>query len=128
MILVDTSILVDYLRSPSVQVREVLLKYGAAVCGITRAELLCGVRSDVDATRINEALDRFTNLEVTEAVWQILGENLRLLRSKGIVVPFQDALIATLAMMYGIPVWTRDEHYRLMQNAIPTLSLFEPTT
>lgn len=127
MILVDTSILVDYLRSPTNQVREVLLKHGAAVCGVTRAELLCGVRTSADAVRINNALDGFTNLEVTEAAWRHLGENLRVLRSKGIVVPFQDALIATLAMMYDISVWTRDEHYRLIQNAIPTLSLFEPT-
>jgi predicted nucleic acid-binding protein len=43
MILVDTSVLVDYLRAPTDRVLQVLETHTAAVCGVIRAEILAGV-------------------------------------------------------------------------------------
>jgi predicted nucleic acid-binding protein len=43
MILVDTTVLEQYLRTPSRPIRAVL-DSGAAICGVTRAEILHGAR------------------------------------------------------------------------------------
>ena len=125
MILVDTSILVDFLRSPSPEIRAVLMEQGAAICGVTRSELLCGARTKVESEKIHAALNGFTNLEIPESAWHLLGEHLQTLRSRGVVVPFQDALIATIAILYNVPVWTRDGHFQLMQTVLPDLQLHQ---
>src|SRR5262245_37609701 len=102
MILVDTSVLVDYLRDPSEHIRKTLIEQQAAICGVTRAEILCGARTEKDMDQIMKALDGFHTLEIRESFWRPLGEYLQKLRSKGIVVPFQDALLATVAIQYDV--------------------------
>ena len=56
--------------------------------------------------------------------WQVLGNNLYKLRRKGLTVPFSDAMIATLAIKYDIPVWTGDKHFALIKNVLTDLRLF----
>ena len=46
MILVDTSIVVELLRSPDQQMTDVLRAEGGAICGVTRAEVLHGSRDE----------------------------------------------------------------------------------
>lgn len=58
--------------------------------------------------------------------WQTLGKNLYKLRKSGLTVPFSDAIIATLAIKYAIPVWTGDKHFTLMQNILSDLKLYKP--
>jgi predicted nucleic acid-binding protein len=43
-------------------------------------------------------------------------------------VPFQDALIATVAIHYGLPVWAEDVHYPAMQRILQDLKLFDPAS
>jgi predicted nucleic acid-binding protein len=45
MILVDTNILIAVIRTGDPKIVALLRTYAAAVCGVTRAELLHGVRS-----------------------------------------------------------------------------------
>ena len=47
------------------------------------------------------------------------------LGSKGITVPFPDALIATLGIENDIEVWARDPHFPMMQKVLPQLQLFQ---
>ena len=124
MILVDASVIVDYLKSASEQTRKKLIEHDAAICGLTRAELLCGARTLADINKINVALDGFHAIEIPEVIWPLLGENLFRLRSRGIVVPFQDALLATIAIHYGMEVWTADAHFPMIQSVLPELRLF----
>jgi len=51
-------------------------------------------------------------------------KNLCQLRGKGITVPFQDALLATLAMQNDLAVWTYDKHFKLIAEEFPLLHLF----
>ena len=39
-------------------------------------------------------------------------------------MPFSDAMIATLAIKYDIPVWTGDKHFALIKNVLTDLRLF----
>jgi len=122
MILVDTSVLVDYLRAPSDRVLQILEAH-AAICGVIYAEILAGARSRSDAARFAAALDGLQYLPTPEAAWEDLGDNLARLRAAGISVPLSDALIATLAIENDLEVWTRDGHFERIRLAIPSLKL-----
>ena len=125
MILVDTSVLVDYLRSPTDHALRVLEKNGAAICGVTRAEILAGARNPTDLDRIAGSLDVLEQVAVPEELWDLLGRNLSLLRAAGVTVPFADAMIATLAIENDLELWTRDAHFARIQGVLTKLRLFQ---
>ena len=60
-----------------------------------------------------------------EEIIRIARENLYKLRKGGLSVPFPDAIIATVALKYDIPVWTGDGHFQLMQNILKDLKLYQ---
>jgi len=123
MILVDTTVVVEYLRTASQPICAVL-DSGAAICGVTRTEILHGVRTPADAASLVEALDGFVQVPIDEDTWDALGWNLSVLRSRGVVTPFPDALIATVAIRAGLELWTYDAHFSAIQSALPALRLF----
>jgi predicted nucleic acid-binding protein len=45
MILIDTSVLIRYLRTASPAIREVFASTDCGICGVTRAEILHGART-----------------------------------------------------------------------------------
>jgi hypothetical protein len=61
-------------------------------------------------------LDEFGTLAVPELAWDVLGDNLARLRRAGLPVPFPDALIATLAALNRLPIWSLDAHYALIHD------------
>lgn len=126
MILVDTSILIGHSRAADPVVQSVLHRPDAAVCGVIRAEMLHGARTPADALLITAALDALDQLPIPEAVWQELGTNLAQLRRAGITVPFQDALIATVAIYHDAELWTADAHFIMIRTVLPALKLFIP--
>ena len=125
MILVDTSVLIDYLRTPADRVLRLLEKNEAAICGVTRAEILAGARNPADLQRITGSLDVLGRIAITEEFWDVLGKNLSLLRSAGTTVPFADAVIATLAVESNVELWTRDAHFARIQGILARLRLFQ---
>jgi predicted nucleic acid-binding protein len=126
MILVDTSILVDYLRQPSDEILNLFQTQKSTICGVIRAEVLAGVRDDREAEKVAHALDIFESIPIPETVWDIVGRNAALLRCQGIAVPFADMLIATLAIENKLTLWTKDLHFLRIRNILPTLALFSP--
>ena len=125
MILIDTSVLVDYLRSPTDRALRLFEQNEAAICGVTRAEVLAGARKPADLDRIARSLDVLGQVGIAEGLWDVLGKNLSLLRAAGTTVPFADALIATLAIENGLELWTRDIHFARIQSVLTGLRLFQ---
>ncbi len=125
MILVDASVLVQYLRAPSPAVREVLASTDCGLCGVTRAEILHGVRTPDDAERLALAMNIFTQVPTPETVWDHLGRHLALLRARGLPMPFQDVLLAAIVIEHDAAVWSYDAHLASIKTALPTLKLFE---
>jgi predicted nucleic acid-binding protein len=123
MILLDTTVLVHYLRTRSPSIRGIF-EAGAAICGVTRAEVLHGARTAHDIAKLIEALDGFVQIPIEQETWDALGANLSLLRSRGVVTPFPDALIATVAIRSDLELWTYDAHFNVIQNVLPALRLF----
>jgi len=128
MILIDTSVLVDYLRSPTDHVLHLFEEKSAAICGVTRAEILAGARNLSDLDRIASSLDVLDQIITAEEFWDLLGKNLSLLRAAGVTVPLADAMIATLALENDLELWTRDAHFVRIQGVLSKLRLFQAET
>lgn len=124
MILVDTSVVIDYLRTADPKLDALFRSLPVAVCGVTRAELLHGARNVADRGRLLVILAAFHTLPIPDPVWDAVGDNLAALRAGGVTIPFADAVIATVAIENGIELWTRDGHFRLVQGVLTGLNLF----
>ena len=125
MILIDTSVLIDYLRSKDAALLRRLQEQDAAICGATRAEILCGVRDELHRDRLLDALDAFHQIPIPDSVWDEIGGTLARLRRSGITVPFADVVIATVAISSGLELWTRDKQFHLIQTVVPQLRMFD---
>ncbi len=125
MILVDTGVLIDFLRTKDAKLDGFFRALPVAVCGVIRAEILCGARGTADHQRLLVFLHPFRYVAAPESIWDRVGENLATMRASGITVPFPDAVIATLAIENDIEVWARDPHFPIMQKMFPLLKLFQ---
>ena len=83
-----------------------------------------GAKTETDFNRICELLSEFEELPVDDSDWSEIGKLLFRLRTRGITVPFQDAVIAMLAVKYDVPLWTRDKHFLHIQLVQERLKLY----
>jgi predicted nucleic acid-binding protein len=127
MILADTSVIIAFLRTADPKLLTNLKQHGAVICGITRAEVLYGVRNSNDLARFGGALNPLPLAPIPDALWDTVGLNLAALRAAGLPMSLADVSIATLAMHLGIELWARDQHFPLMQTVLPSLRLFTET-
>jgi len=125
MILVDTSVVIDYTRSGDPKMLALFQAHSAAICGITRAEVLAGVRSPKHRGRLVAALNSFVPLSIPESLWDEIGDYLLALRTGGVTVPFADVVIAAVAIAHDVDLWTRDAQFALIQGVLPQLRLFQ---
>lgn len=124
-ILADSSVVIDFLRTADARLRHLIVTQPAAICGVTRAEVLHGARGPADRARLQVALGMFQRIAMPEPLWDAAGDNLAALRSAGITVPFADAIIATVAIENDVELWTRDGQFLRTQAALPKLRLFQ---
>ena len=125
MILVDSGVIIDFLRTKDAKLDALFRSLPVAVCGATRAEILCGARGDADRQRLIVFLSAFQQIAFPESLWDKLGDNLASLRASGVTVPFPDAIIATLGIENDIEVWARDPHFPAIQKILSSLRLFQ---
>lgn len=124
MILLDACILIDYGKGKDTKLVGLVESLPLVVCGVTRTELLRGARTPAERQAALDALNYFPNLPTPETIWDTVGDNLAALRAAGVTVPFPDAVLATLAIVSSIELWTRDKHFTLMLAVLPGLRLF----
>ena len=124
MILADTSVVIDFLRTADPKLRHLIVVSPAAVCGVTRAEVLHGARDPLHRQRLVTALNMFHHIPIPDTWWDPAGDNLAGLRAAGLTVPFADVIIATVAMESDVELWSHDAQFALMQRALPRLKLF----
>jgi predicted nucleic acid-binding protein len=125
MILADTSVVIAYLRTAEPKLLATLKQHGAAICGITRAEVLYGVRNPADHARFISALNLLPQEPIPDALWDTVGLYLARLRGAGLPMSLADVAISTLAMHLDVELWARDQHFPLIQSVLTTLRLFQ---
>lgn len=123
MILVDSNIFIDYWKHPLEEWTEVFKQNEIAVCGVIQAELLRGSHSDMEFKQIKEALDCFEYLTFEDDDWIELSRLFITLKKAGLSVPFQDGIIAWIAIKNKCEIWTHDNHFKLISNIFPQISL-----
>jgi predicted nucleic acid-binding protein len=125
MILVDTSVVIDYARGHDAKLRALLPTLPVAVCGITPAELLHGARDPAHRGALLTLLAAFAHLAIPDSLWDTVGDQLAALRAGGVTVPFQDVVLATVAITHGTELWTRDVQFSHISRVLPSLKLFK---
>ena len=125
MILVDSSVVIDYTRGRDPKLRALVQTKPVAICGVVRAEILCGARDAGDRSKLLVELAPFQTVAIPESVWDVVGDYLAQLRRSGLTVPLADAIIATLGIENDVEVWARDPHFPMMQRILPRLKLFQ---
>lgn len=125
MILVDTSVVIDGLRTQDPKLQNLFNTLQPAICGIVLAEVLHGARDAADYQKLVAAPALFPQVEMPDSIWEAVGRNLWSLRRKGVTVPFQDVAIGTVAMENNVELWTRDGQFQLIQTILPQLQLFQ---
>lgn len=125
--LADTNIIIDYWKPSSKDVYETQGKIfdsnDIIIPGIVRAELLHGSRSEKNQREMHDSMAEFDTLNLEGDDWEALGDQLYEYRTHGVTVPMPDAIIACIALTYGIPVWSKDGHFDMMKSVIPELQV-----
>lgn len=124
MILADTNVIIDFQDNPNDEYSRIFEDNEIATCGVIKTELLRGSNSEKQFSQIEEALNDFTYFSFSEKDWISLSKLFITLKKNGLAVPFQDAMIAYLAIKHDCEVWTNDKHFKLMQVVLPSLRLF----
>jgi predicted nucleic acid-binding protein len=84
----------------------------AMICGIILQEILQGIRDNKSYVLAKDRLSRLPYLEIDKETYLFASSLYRILRTKGITVPPVDVTLAGLAVQRGIPLYTRDEHFK----------------
>ena len=124
MILADTNVIIDFWDNPNDEYARIFEDNEIATCGVIKTELLRGSNSEKQFSQIEEALNDFTYFSFSEKDWISLSKLFITLKKNALAVPFQDAMIAYLAIKHDCEVWTNDKHFKLMQVVLPSLRLF----
>lgn len=126
MILVDTCVIINYLRTPTPEIKKIFQKNEIAICGVIMAELLRGATSERQFNQLKSSMECFEYIPFEQGDWDSLARLLYTLKTNGIAVPFQDAMIALLAIKTDCQLWTTDHHFSILQSVLPELKLFTP--
>jgi len=120
-VLLDTTIVVDHLRSPNFPLETFLREGGTAYLPLTvLGELFAGAyrvsRREHALQQIRLLLTVAVLLPPDDATAQTYGEIHGELAKAGTPIPQNDVWIAALAREHRLPLVTRDAHFALISN------------
>lgn len=120
MILVDTTIWIDFFRSKKaahVLVFESLIekRETLCLCGVILAEVLQGIRDDQEYRNTLRLLKRLVILPMNEQAFVDTANLYRVLRSRGVTIRTTiDCMIAVVAMENNVPLLHNDRDFDLI--------------
>jgi hypothetical protein len=129
MVLVDSSVWIEALRrdgDPHTKLAlEALLEADeAGWCGPVKLEVMGGARTS-ERKRLAFFFQAVPYCEVESGAWSNAVRLSWTLRDAGVTVPWNDLLIATLAIDLGCRVYAHDQHFERIAAAAP-LRLYQP--
>lgn len=118
MILVDTSVWIDFFlgRTEQVEKLEFLIRESnqVCICGIILQEVFQGVKDKKDYVKVKERLTKLPFIKTDKNTYILAAEIYRDLRAKGITIPILDTTIAATAIQNKTPLFTTDQHFYLV--------------
>jgi len=129
MVLIDTSAWIEFFRrdgSPAVKLamKALVEELEATLCGPVEMEFLGGARPH-ERQRIQSRFDLLPYLNNDQKIWREAATNYASLRSDGVTAPWNDVIIATLAIREGCRTYAVDRHFDLMSQHLG-LRLYTP--
>jgi predicted nucleic acid-binding protein len=122
-ILVDTTIWIEFFRGRSSvgdRLETLLMDDFVCTCGMVMFEVLQGIKSEGEKSKILTLLAGLPYVEMTKVLWQRAAVLSALLKKSGVSVPLSDILITTIAIENDLSVFTLDNHFL----QIPNLRLY----
>ena len=123
MVIVDSTVWIQYLRKPDTRVGQEFQKLmesdELAVVGMVIAEVLQGAHGEKEFAQLFSWFDSFPYLDASKNTWEMVGKIAMELRVRGKLTPMSDLIIAAIALENNCQVFTLDDHF----GRIPGLKL-----
>ena len=129
MVIIDTSAWVEFFRRDGdalikLSVKGLLDAFDAALCGPVEMEFFGGARPH-EIAEIKAAFDIMPYVRNDQKIWRKTAEAFTKVRSAGYTVPWNDLLIATIAIESHSAVYSCDKHFPILQKVMG-VHLYEP--
>jgi predicted nucleic acid-binding protein len=129
MVIVDTSVWIEAARRDGdlghkVGLANLLDAYEAGLCSPVRLEFLGGARA-LERPQLSFWLEAVPCLEIKERHWDLAKEHSWRLRDQGHTIPWNDLLVASLALDLDCRTYAKDTHFDTMAEVIG-LRLYVP--
>lgn len=129
MVLVDTSAWIEFFRRDGDTAVKLAMKclveeLEATLCGPVEMEFLGGAHPH-ERHRIQSRFEILPYLNNDQKIWREAATHYATLRGKGVTVPWNDALIATLALRQNCRTYAVDHHFEAMKKHLG-LRLYTP--
>lgn len=129
MVLIDSSIWIEAARrdgdlKAKLGLKSLLGELEAVLCAPVRLEVLGGARK-MERERLEHDFSFVPFLQVLDKDWLAAVENSWKLRDAGLTIPWNDILIASLALRGKMRVYAKDKHFESMAPMLG-FKLYEP--
>jgi predicted nucleic acid-binding protein len=129
MVIIDTSAWIDFFRRDGnlivkLAVKGLLDAFEGVLCGPVEMEFLGGARPS-EMKNIQGWFNIIPYLTNDQKIWRKVASNFSSMRAKGFTLPWNDLLIATIALEKEVAVYANDKHFELMAEHLG-LRLYEP--
>ena len=101
------------------ELRELIKEVRVQLIGSIRQEILSGIKSSEQFHSVKSHLSAFTDLNLSEADYELAAEYFNLLRRKGIQGSNTDFLICAVSTNHRMPIFTLDKDFELFKKHIP---------
>ena len=119
LVLIDTSVWILALRKSYIPLAKEKVEYlldreEAATTPMVSLELLGGVKSEREFSRLKSRLDALPQIPIGQAEWAQAARFAFQLRRAGKNIPYTDILIGSAAILADVPLLHADRHFDLM--------------
>ncbi len=129
MVIIDTSAWIDFFRRDGklevkLAVKGLLEAFEGGLCGPVEMEFLGGARPS-EMKRIQSWFNIIPYLSNDQKIWRKVAVHFSLVRAKGFTLPWNDLLIAAIALEKDVAVFANDRHFEIMADHLG-LRLYRP--
>ncbi|MFP4203444.1 MAG: PIN domain-containing protein [Opitutales bacterium] len=119
MVIVDTSAWIEFFRrdgDPAVKLamKALIEELEATLCGPVEMEFLGGAHPR-ERPRIQSRFDILPYQSNDQKLWREAASQYAILRGEGVTVPWNDVLVATIALRQGCRIYAVDRHFEAME-------------